>query len=74
MCGFYAEAESRDCQPSEELEELRWYNISGLEEAVRKREVILSPPVSIAFRLLADWYYKQSGRDLEKFVRSCRSL
>jgi NAD+ diphosphatase len=74
MCGFYAEAESRDCQPSEELEELRWYNISGLEEAVRKREVILSPPVSIAFRLLADWYYKQSGRDLEQFVRSCRSL
>jgi len=46
--------------------------VAELEEAVRTREVLLSPPVSIAFRLLADWYYKQSGRDLEQFVRSCK--
>jgi len=72
MCGFYARAESRDCHTSDELEELRWYTVSGLEEAVRNQDVLLSPPVSIAFRLLADWYYKQSGRDLEQFVRSCR--
>jgi NAD+ diphosphatase len=72
MCGFYAKAESRDCQTSDELEELRWYSVNGLEEAVRNRDVLLSPPVSIAFRLLADWYFKQSGRDLEQFVRSCR--
>lgn len=72
MCGFYAKAESRDCQTSDELEELRWYSVTGLEEAVRNRDVLLSPPVSIAFRLLADWYFKQSGRDLEQFVRSCK--
>jgi len=72
MCGFYARAESRDCQTSDELEELRWYTVSALEEAVRNRDVLLSPPVSIAFRLLADWYFKQSGGDLEQFVRSCK--
>jgi len=72
MCGFYAEAESRDCQISDELEELRWYDVSGLEDAVRNRDVLLSPPVSIAFRLLADWYHKTCGRDLEQFVRSCK--
>jgi NAD+ diphosphatase len=72
MCGFYAEAVSRECRTSEELEELRWYNVSELENAVRNQDVLLSPPVSIAFRLLADWYHKQSGRDLERFVRSCR--
>ena len=72
MCGFYAKAESRDCETSDELEELRWYTVSSLEEAVRNRDVLLSPPVSIAFRLLADWYFKQSGRDLEQFVRACK--
>ena len=72
MCGFYAKAESRDCQTSDELEELHWYSVTGLEEALRNRDVLLSPPVSIAFRLLADWYFKQSGRDLEQFVRSCK--
>ena len=73
MCGFYAEAVSRDHQTSVELEELRWFTVSDLEEAVRKGDLLLSPPVSIAFRLLADWYLKQSGRDLEQFVRSCKT-
>lgn len=72
MCGFYAEAESRDCEPSEELQELRWYNVAELENDVRTGDVLLSPPVSIAFRLLADWYRQQCGGDLEQFVRSCR--
>ncbi len=72
MCGFYAEAESRDCEVSEELEELRWYTIASLEAAVLDGSVLLSPPVSIAFRLLADWYFKQCGRNLEQFVRTAR--
>lgn len=72
MCGFYAEAENRDCETSDELQELRWYNVSSLENAVMDGSVILSPPVSIAFRLLADWYFKQCGRDLEKLVRASR--
>lgn len=70
MCGFYAEAESRDCAISEELEELRWYTVASLDAAVMEGTVLLSPPVSIAFRLLADWYFKQCGRDLESFVRT----
>lgn len=73
MCGFYAEAVSRDHQTSEELEELEWFTVSSLEDAVRKGDLLLSPPVSIAFRLLADWYLKQCGRDLEQFVRSCKT-
>jgi len=73
MCGFYAEAESRECAISEELEELRWYTVSGLEEAVLDDSVRLSPPVSIAFRLLADWYFQRCGRDLEQLVRKVKS-
>lgn len=69
MCGFYAEALSMDCGPSDELEEVRWFTTSELEAAVRQGEVLLSPPVSIAFQLLADWYRKQGGGDLAALWR-----
>lgn len=74
MCGFYAEAQSRDCAVSDELEEVRWYTADELETAVMEDSVRLSPPVSIAFRLLADWYHKQSGKDLGDLVRKARSI
>lgn len=72
MCGFYAEAEARDCKESAELEELRWYNCKELEAAIGAREVLLPPPVSIAFRLIADWFRGQSGGDLEQLTREAR--
>jgi NAD+ diphosphatase len=72
MCGFYAEAESRDCQVSQELEELRWFTVAELNEALEVDSVRLSPPVSIAFRLLADWYKQQCGGDLEQMARQAR--
>ncbi len=37
-------------------------------------EVRLSPPVSIAFRLLADWFRKNGGGNLEELVRRHRAL
>lgn len=72
MCGFYAEAESRECMASEELEELRWFTVEELTEAVRDHSVLLSAPVSIAFRLLADWYKQQGGGDLDQVTRQAR--
>jgi NAD+ diphosphatase len=72
MCGFYAEAESRECVPSVELEELRWFTVAELTAAVRDHSVLLSAPVSIAFRLLADWYKQQGGGDLEQLIRVVR--
>ena len=69
MCGFYAEAESRDYCLSDELAEIRWFTTGELVQAVRSGEVVLSPPVSIAFRLLADWFQRQGAGDLEQVVR-----
>lgn len=69
MCGFYAEAASRDCRPSEEMAEVRWFSVAELDAAIAADEVRLPPPVSIAFRLIADWYQQQCGRDLEPLVR-----
>lgn len=72
MCGFYAEAESRDCMASDELEELRWFTVDELTAAVEDGSVLLSAPVSIAFRLIADWYKQQGGRDLDQLTRLAR--
>ena len=72
MCGFFAEAVSMNCATSDELEELRWLTVEQLIAAVRAGEVLLSPSVSIAFRLLADWFEKYGGGDLEALVREVR--
>jgi NAD+ diphosphatase len=72
MCGFYAEAEARTHTPSNELEELRWYSCPELEAAIAEKQVLLPPPVSIAFRLIADWYRAQCGGELEKLTREAR--
>ena len=69
MCGFYAEAESRNCAVSDEMEELRWFTVEELDAAVQESSVLLSPPISIAFRLLADWYKQKCGGDLERLTR-----
>jgi len=72
MCGFYAEAENRNCQASEEMAELRWYTAAELAEAVRSGNILLSAPFSIAFRLIADWYKQQGGGDLDRLTRMVR--
>ncbi len=73
MCGFYAEAENRDCGTTDEMEELRWLTTQEMEAAVANDEVRLPPPVSIAFQLIADWYRQQCGKDLGKLAREAGS-
>jgi NAD+ diphosphatase len=73
MCGFHAEAVSRDCGATDEMDEVRWLTVEELESAVTSDEVRLPPPVSIAFQLIAGWYRRQSGRALESLVREAGS-
>ena len=74
MCGFYAEALDRNNGSSEEVDESRWFTVESLTQAVLNDEVRLSPPVSIAFRLLADWFRKNGGGNLEDIARRARTM
>lgn len=74
MCGFYAEATDLNCGSSEEVDETRWFTVASLTQAVLDDEVRLSPPVSIAFRLLADWFRNNGGGNLEELVRRQRAM
>ncbi len=73
MCGFHAEAVSRECSATDELEEVSWFSAADLEAAIRLDTVRLPPPVSIAFQLIADWYRRQCGEDLADRVRHAGS-
>jgi NAD+ diphosphatase len=73
MCGFYAEAADRSCAPTEEMEEVRWFTAPELARAIEQDEIRVPPPVSIAFRLISDWYESQCGDDLETLVRAAGS-
>lgn len=73
MCGFHAQAHDRCCGPSDELEELRWYTAKELTQAVKSDEIRLSPPVSIAYQLIADWYQQQGAGDLAPLVEQAGS-
>jgi NAD+ diphosphatase len=68
MCGFHANAIGRECAPGDEMEEVRWFSAAELAHAIESDEIRLPPPVSIAFRLVADWYESQCGSDLESVV------
>jgi NAD+ diphosphatase len=72
MCGFHAEAQSRHAATSEELAEVAWFSPAELTAAVNSGAVLLPPPVSIAFQLLAGWFSQHGGGDLSGISRKAR--
>jgi NAD+ diphosphatase len=55
MIGYRAQALSRDIVLVDELEDAFWITPDALLAAVERGEVTLPPPISISFRLIADW-------------------
>ena len=57
MLGFYARATSTDVHRHDgEIAEARWFTRDELLAAIRSRELVLAPTVSIARRLIEQWY------------------
>jgi NAD+ diphosphatase len=57
MLGFVARATSVEIHRGDgEIAEARWFTRESLRDDVRRGEVLLSPPVSIARRLIEHWY------------------
>ena len=61
MLGFHAQAASTDIRRGDdELEDVRWFSRSEIEQAVAKTGPLRLPPrISIARRLIEDWCFKQ---------------
>jgi NAD+ diphosphatase len=57
MLGFVARAKTVEIDRGDgEIAEARWFTREGLRDDVREGRVLLSPPVSIARRLIEHWY------------------
>jgi NAD+ diphosphatase len=57
MLGFRAQAETVEVDRFDgEIAEARWFTRAGLRDAVRSGDMLLSPPLSIARRLIEHWY------------------
>ena len=69
MLGFTAEAiDDRISLADWELEDARWFGRRELREAVEGGKVNLPQPVSISYRLIEDWFDKQSPFSLRDFA------
>jgi NAD+ diphosphatase len=62
MLGFRARAIDTDLVvDGSELAEARWFSRAELVRAVHREDVILPPPVSIAWQLITDWLAESPG-------------
>lgn len=65
MLGFHATAQSSDIRLNDgELVEARWLSRAD----IRNRQVLLPPPISIAFRLIESWFDQVPGPRLASFA------
>lgn len=66
MLGFTAEAAVRKIDLGDnELEDARWFTHEEIEQALRSGALRLPTPVSIAYRLIEDWYDAGMGGRLK---------
>jgi len=71
MLGFTAEAEDEAIRLlDQELEDARWVERDGLTAALNSEELLLPPPLSIAFRLIEDWFDPQGRGTLRALVEA----
>jgi NAD+ diphosphatase len=69
MIGFNAEAEtSAITLYDNELEDAKWFSREEIVEEVKQKELILSPEISISFRLVEDWFNKKSEIRLREIL------
>lgn len=64
MVGFTAEAESPDLNLGDELEDALWRDPDTLLSDLQAGNITLSPPSSIAYHLVDDWFHRHTGQRL----------
>jgi NAD+ diphosphatase len=68
MLGFTAHAKDRTLQLGNELAEARWFNPRQLADGLKSRELVLSSPVSVSYKLIEHWLRQASGVELSTLM------
>jgi NAD+ diphosphatase len=75
MLGFTAVASSQAISLNDhELEDAKWFSRVALEEGLLSGAIRLPNPVSIAFRLIEDWFDSGNTGHLKSVINSVRPL
>jgi NAD+ diphosphatase len=64
MLGFTARAADRSLNLGSELAEARWFEPQQLVDGLKSRELVLSSPVSVSYKLIEHWLREVSGLEL----------
>jgi NAD+ diphosphatase len=64
MLGFTANAHDRSLNLGSELAEARWFSPQQLVDGLKSRELVLSSPVSVSYKLIEHWLREVSGLEL----------
>jgi NAD+ diphosphatase len=68
MLGFTARAQSRTLRLGAELAEARWFEPDQLVAGLKSRELVLSPPVSVSYKLIEHWLRATAGLELASLM------
>lgn len=69
MVGFSAVAHNRTLMlDNDELEDARWYTRSEIAAGLQEGTLRLPPPISIAYRLIRDWFNANAAYKLEELT------
>ncbi|MFD3001605.1 NAD(+) diphosphatase [Pontibacter toksunensis] len=69
MVGFNAEARNRNLVlDNDELEDARWFTRKEIEAGLQDGTLRLPPPISIAYRLIRDWFNANGAYKLEELT------
>lgn len=60
MLGFFAEAVQTDIRIGDELDDVRWFGVDALLDAIEAGEVLLPSAISISRRLVVDWLQRRA--------------
>ena len=72
MLGFSATADKEDTRLRDhELEDARWFSRVEMESGIRDGSLLLPPVISIAFRLVEDWFNSKGAVSLRGFLEEC---
>ena len=70
MLGFHADADDGTAIEllDGELEDARWFSRDDIRSGVANGAPLLSPPISIAYRLIEQWFDREQPGELAKIV------
>jgi NAD+ diphosphatase len=64
MLGFTAQADDPSISVGAELADARWFGVDEFVAELKSKQLVISPPLSVSYRLIEHWLRSTAGIDL----------